>query len=172
MNPYIGHFKTITTHKIHVLKACTKVGIPLRGITHDLSKYSPKEFASSAKFFNGTKSPISIQKERFGYSEAWANHKGRNTHHWEHWTDFQDGKVYCMKMPIKDVKEMLCDWIGAGKAYNKEKWTPRSAYEYYQNHESKILFHGLTRVLVERSLLCLLVEGEEAFYSHVKRLRY
>ena len=39
------HFKTITRHKWLVLCGCFRVGLYWQGITHDLSKYTPTEFA-------------------------------------------------------------------------------------------------------------------------------
>ena len=44
------HFKTITTHKIWVMRYCFKIGLYWQGLTHDLSKYSPTEFWRSAKY--------------------------------------------------------------------------------------------------------------------------
>ena len=41
---YWKHFKLITKHKYYVFKNCCYAGIPLQGILHDLSKYSPTEF--------------------------------------------------------------------------------------------------------------------------------
>ena len=38
------HFKLITKHKWIVFKLCCRVGMPWRGLIHDLSKYSPTEF--------------------------------------------------------------------------------------------------------------------------------
>lgn len=39
------HFKTITYHKYLVMQGCFKVGLYWQGIFHDMSKYSPSEFA-------------------------------------------------------------------------------------------------------------------------------
>lgn len=173
MNKYIGHFKTITKHKWHVFHACRKSGIPWRGITHDLSKFSPIEFFNSVKFFDGVNSPINNEKKEKGHSLMWMSHKGRNSHHWEYWIDFSNGEMYCMKMPITDLKELLCDWIGAGKAYNKEKWNEEEAFNYYHNRRDKMLFHNETRALLEEALNVLRLEGEEAYYKYIKEeLKY
>lgn len=172
MNPYIRHFKTVTKHKWYVFNACRKSGIIWRGVKHDLSKLSPTEFFSSAKFFSGVKSPIAKEKETYGYSKAWSHHKGRNTHHWEYWVDWTHGSLYCMKMPITDVKELLCDWIGAGKAYNKEKWSAEEAPNYYYDRRDHMLFHNETRELIEEALNVLKLEGEIAFYKFVKEMNY
>ena len=41
MANWIGHFKTITAHKLRVMKYCFKVGLYRQGLAHDLSKYTP-----------------------------------------------------------------------------------------------------------------------------------
>ena len=41
----IKHFKTITNHKMLVMKYCFKVGLYKQGLLHDLSKYSFVEFS-------------------------------------------------------------------------------------------------------------------------------
>ena len=46
-----GHFKTITSHKLLVMKYCFKVGLYRQGLLHDLSKYSPTEFLVGAKYY-------------------------------------------------------------------------------------------------------------------------
>ena len=38
------HFRTITEHKILVMKNCFRVGLYRQGLFHDMSKYSPEEF--------------------------------------------------------------------------------------------------------------------------------
>ena len=51
------HFKTITHHKLLVMQGCFKVGLYWQGITHDISKYTPTEFLTGAKYCQGTRSP-------------------------------------------------------------------------------------------------------------------
>ena len=42
----------------------------------------------------------------------------RNKHHREAWTDYYDkGNRLCSLCPYKYAAEMLCDYLGAGKAY-------------------------------------------------------
>lgn len=69
-NKILGHFKTVCRHKYYVGKYCFIAGIPLRGILHDLSKFSPTEFIESIKYYQGTRSPIDACKEANGYSRA------------------------------------------------------------------------------------------------------
>lgn len=52
------HFKTITTHKMWVMRYCFKIGLYWQGLTHDLSKYSPTEFLVGMKYYQATGVPI------------------------------------------------------------------------------------------------------------------
>ena len=83
MNRFIGHLSTILHHKIRVTTLCIRCGIIKQGLLHDLSKFSPIEFCSGVKYFQGNRSPINQEKEIKGYSLGWLHHKGRNKHHWE-----------------------------------------------------------------------------------------
>lgn len=83
----INHFKTITNHKLLVMKYCFKVGYK-QGLLHDMSKYSFIEFSAGIKYYRGYVSPNGIQKSQEGYSKAWLHHKGRNKHHFEYWIDY------------------------------------------------------------------------------------
>ena len=81
----VNHFKTITNHKLLVMKYCFKVGLYKQGLLHDLSKYSFVEFSAGIQYYRGYVSPNSVQKTVEGYSAAWLHHKGRNKHHFEYW---------------------------------------------------------------------------------------
>ena len=82
------HFRTITEHKILVMKNCFRVGLYRQGLFHDMSKYSPEEFWTGVKFYQGTRSPNAAEREVYGFSKAWLHHKGRNKHHFEYWVDY------------------------------------------------------------------------------------
>ena len=56
------HLRKIQTHRKWVRHYCFLAGIPWRGLTHDLSKYSPIEFWESVRFYVGTSSPINEAK--------------------------------------------------------------------------------------------------------------
>jgi len=163
------HFKTICLHKKYVLEECQACGIPWQGIIHDLSKFGPSEFVPSVKYFQGTKSPIEKEKEEIGYSFAWLHHKSHNKHHWEYWTDFgKHGEVICVRIPYKYVVEMVCDWIGAGKAYSKEAWTQASPLEYYNKVREGRYFHRETEKLILKFLNCIKDSGLDEFHKMAK----
>jgi len=152
---YFKHLRNILLHKWYVCIECWKRGLFLQGIVHDLSKLSPTEFFTSARYFQerGKGSPVEAEKKDKGYSKAWFNHKAKNKHHWMYWTDRKDGVWYAVPMPKKYVTEMLCDFIGAGKIYSKEKWTPQEPLNFYRNIEGKRMFlHPETRELFEDML--------------------
>ena len=163
------HFKTVNRHKKEVLKECWACGLIWQGIIHDLSKFGPTEFASSARYFQGTRSPIEAEKEELGYSAAWLHHKGHNKHHWEYWTDFNDdGSIKCAKIPYKYVVEMVCDWIGAGKVYSKDQWSQKSPLEYYYKVRAGRHFHKSTESLIIALLAAIAEYGLDEFHTAAK----
>jgi hypothetical protein len=166
---YWLHFKTITKHKWYVFNACKDCGIVWRGIKHDLSKFSVKEFISSAKYFQGNSSPIDAEKIAKGYSIAWQNHKGHNTHHWQYWLDNNGKEIIPLKMPYKDLIELICDWIGAGKAYNKGKWTQEEPWNYWCKNKDKMLFNQDTYIFINETLRYIKDYGWSNFSYTIKK---
>lgn len=173
----LKHLNTVRCHRRAVRKMCVKMGIPLQGLTHDLSKYSLTELRI-CKYYVGTRSPHEVAREVLGYSPSWIHHKGRNKHHWEYWLDNQDGVDFTpIKMPYKYVVEMFCDIVGAGKTYLKSKWTVESPLQYYlAKCKGQRLMHKDSETLLE----CLLhsmddSKTEKDFYSwwrkNKKRIR-
>ena len=163
MNQYFEHLKVISKHKYYVMRACFKTGFYKRGLLHDNSKFGIEEFVSSARYFQGHRSPIDAEKEDIGYSKAWQSHKGRNKHHWQYWVDWERGQLYAIEMPIEYVVEMVCDWVGAGKAYNKEKWTINEVRNWYEKEKDVMILHEKTRKFIEFSLFTI-IRTEQDFY--------
>ena len=128
----ISHLRIIHTHRKWVFYYCRRAGIPWRGLTHDLSKYSIVELVESVRFYTGTESPISVAKREQGFSRAWLHHRGRNPHHWAYWADnFSEGfTVY--PMPKNDFVEMVCDFLAAGRAYSSATFSDAGEYAWGQ----------------------------------------
>ena len=61
------HLRTIFKHHREVRKNCFACGLYRQGIMHDLSKLSPAELFPSIKYYEGTRSPYSYEKEKYGY---------------------------------------------------------------------------------------------------------
>lgn len=127
------HITRIIRHKHYVFRWCCKCGMPVRGLLHDLSKFSPVEFWESVRFFSDSESPINVSKRVNGYSEAWQHHKGRNPHHYEYWIDALDYGGKPIQMPKKYAYEMICDYLGAGQAYNPKGWTYQKEFDWWNN---------------------------------------
>ncbi len=168
-----SHFKTITEHKLLVMKYCFKVGLYKQGLLHDLSKYSPEEFWTGVYYYQGNRSPNAAEREVHGFSKAWLHHKGRNKHHFEYWIDFsikkEDGLVG-HKMPLNYVIEMVMDRIAASRIYKGKDYTDRSALEYYQREKNFIVINPETRKLLERLLSMLAEKGERKTFAYMRKL--
>ena len=169
----IGHFLTITKHRHMVIRHCFKAGIPIRGLLHDLSKYSPTEFIPGAKYYTGTKSPNEGERDEYGYSRAWLHHKGRNRHHYEYWIDYSTkeiaGGMAPAPMPVKYVAEMLMDRIAACKVYNGAQYTDAAPLAYYSKGRENAFIHPQTKELLERLLNMLAEKGENETFSYIRR---
>lgn len=172
MVKWLGHLKTINHHKRLVMTHCFKCGLIKQGLLHDMSKYSPTEFLTGAKYYQGFRSPNNAEREDKGYSLAWLHHKGRNKHHLEYWIDYglpPDDIMTGMNMPTKYVVEMFCDRVAASKNYNPETYTDRAALDYYNKGKDKYLLHPKTRELLEQLLNMLADEGEEYTFDYIRR---
>lgn len=130
MNKIYEHFKIVMKHKFYVLKYCTMAGIPVRGLFHDLSKFSITEFSESVKYYNGVKSPIFVAREKKGYSLAAIHHTNNNKHHAEYWYDMfapEKGPI----IPYKYMAEMICDKLAAGVVYSGDKFELSEPLEFF-----------------------------------------
>ena len=169
---WLEHLRTVQHHRFLVLRHCWRVGLYRQGLTHDLSKFSPVEFWTGARYYQGNRSPNEIERREKGYSAAWLHHKGRNRHHLEYWIDYSTTKTGLtgMKIPLRYVCEMVCDRVAASQIYLGDKYTDASAWEYYQRSKDHYLMHPETRALLEK-LLCMVRDlGRERTFAYIKFL--
>ena len=165
-----NHFRTITRHRHTVIRLCFRAGIGWQGLGHDLSKYSPAEFWNSARFYQGDRSPNDKERQVRGYSRSWLHHKGRNRHHHEYWTDYnnQSRMVEPVKMPLNYVIEMFCDRVAASKTYRGAAYTDRDPWDYYMKSRDHYLLHPETRAQLEQMLTILKDQGEDAAFRWIR----
>lgn len=165
------HFNTITKHRHTVIRHAFKAGIPLRGLLHDLSKYSPEEFLVGAKYYIGTRSPNEAEREKYGYSKAWMHHKGRNKHHFEYWCDYDPNtKIMSpVEMPVKYVIEMFCDRVAASKIYQGKCYTDSHPLEYFLRGKHRRIIHPKTSDLLEKLLTMLSEKGEDETFKYIRK---
>lgn len=170
MPKFFKHLKTVRKHRKFVRKWCFKMGIPLRGILHDLSKYSLKEIRQY-KYYTGNRSPHDNMREEKGYSDSWCFHRNRNKHHWEFWIDSLENKT-AVKIPYKYLIEMFCDVSAAGQVYNPN-WKTSSVMEYYKLHDGPHrILHRKTKELYEFLLEKLAsFENEKDFFEWYKNMK-
>ena len=171
MHPW-KHFKTITKHRLLVCRHCFQVGLYWRGLTHDLSKYSPTEFWTGAKYYQGTRSPNAEEREQCGYSKAWMHHKGRNRHHYEYWTDLdkETHRYAPVPMPTVFLVEMVMDRIAACKTYLGKKYTDGSALDYLLHAHETTLMHPETQRKLTFLLQMLQEKGESETFCFIKNV--
>ncbi len=166
------HFKTITKHRHLVMKHCFQVGLYRRGLAHDLSKYSWTEFRAGIRYYQGTRSPNTAEREAMGYSLAWMHHKGRNKHHFEYWTDILPGtKTYGpVPMPTQYLVEMVMDRIAACKVYKGKDYHDGSALEYLEQSRDTGLMHPETRAKLCFLLTMLRDQGEKETFRFIRQV--
>lgn len=173
----IGHFKTITEHRLMVMKYCFKCGLYCQGIAHDLSKYAPVEFINGCRYYQGNRSPNNAEREAKGYSESWLHHKGRNRHHYEYWVDYcsetadlskTTGGMIPVEMPRRYLVEMICDRVAASRVYNKECYTDDMPLAYFEQSMDKIFMHEKTKRELHAFLKMIAVFGEDRTFKFIK----
>lgn len=127
----ICHITTVLNHKKIVFKLSLKAGIPIRGLLHDLSKFSCVELFESIKYYeDGKESPLLKCIKEKGYSNAWHHHSKHNKHHLEYWI-VPDIKYGAMLIPYKYWVELICDNLAAGINYHKDDWNKEYQLNYW-----------------------------------------
>ena len=149
MKPYWSYLKSLLRHKWFVLLAGLKVGgVPLwRLIVHDMSKFSRFEFRQYAVKFHGQESPVDADQVSLDFAYAWLHHENSNPHHWGYWIP-RSGKYAGKPLPMPHtyVREMVADWMGAGRTYqghwDMTKWLNENLYRMNEH------WHETTKVRV------------------------
>lgn len=163
---FFKYLKYLLIHKWYVMIECFKKGLIVRGLIHDISKLLPDEFFPYMNWFYGKygvefeNSPIEIngckkrgydkyKKCEVSFNKAWLKHQKRNKHHWQYWVLIKDsGDIILQEMPAKYIKEMACDWIGAGKAIKGRN----EVIEYYSKMKDKTMLNEKSRKAFEKEI--------------------
>jgi hypothetical protein len=169
---YLGY---IIRHKWFVFIECWRMGVPFRGLMHDISKFRPSEFVPYMKKFWGPecKSINDLHgddlrkalgngyykekvKEDFDY--AWLHHQRRNRHHWQYWVMKKDvGPLEPLDIPEDVIREMIADWAGAGRAIKGYI----EIVDWYEKNKDKIIVTNHTRIRINKLI-------EEFYVDHEK----
>lgn len=140
LKAYWRNLLYILDHKLNVFIECWKEGLYIQGITHDFSKFSPKEFFPYAKKFFSEGELSSVDEMKWKY--AWLHHQHKNKHHWEYWVVNPNAKQ-ALPMPRKYLIEMVCDW----RSFSR-KWG-RKVKDTTLNLTDKIVLHPDTKKELE-----------------------
>ena len=155
----VNHAFLVARHRHAVLKNCARCGILLRGLLHDLSKFTPEEFFESARHYQGNRSPIGACRRATGMSYAWLHHKGRNKHHIEYWID--DECIQNPIMPYKYAVECVCDKLAATKTYAKDSYTEDLPLRHWYKYGNKVKGNPRTLAFVEKVFIDIYRMGED-----------
>lgn len=171
MHPF-AHFRKITHHRHLVMKQCFQVGLYWRGLTHDLSKYSPTEFWAGARYYQGTSSPTIKERRELGYSAAWLHHKGRNRHHFEYWNDInpKTHQYEPLEMPTVFFVEMCMDRIAASKNYLGRAYQDGEPLAYLERAGDNARMHPATQQKLRMVLTMLRDKGEQETFRFLREV--
>ena len=115
----LKYFKFLLLHKWYVFLECCELGIPWRGIKHDMGKFRPKAFRAYAKRFaagNGYEN-----YDDTGYLYVFVDHLRRSQHHWQYWLYVRNnGEIRYLEMPDNAQKELLADLRGSSRHYGTD----------------------------------------------------
>lgn len=137
--------KYLLTHKAYVAWAgLTMVGgLSLKQLlVHDTSKFSWEEYQNYRRKFRPLKNEEPLPDRN--WEQALVHHYGHNPHHPEHW------RLGNRLVPMPDhyIKEMLADWLGAGRALTGS-W---DMSEFLDNRFESFNFHPETAEKVVEEL--------------------
>ena len=143
------YLKYVLSHKYYVFLAGRKIGVSLWQLAvHDLSKFGRHEFMQYARKYSypavgGVWPSRGLIASYVGHTQesvdeafnyAWLNHANKNPHHWQYWIVCENGgdsKV--LDMPKKYAREMVADWMGAGRAitgsWDMTDWLHQNLYK-------------------------------------------
>ncbi len=167
----VKHTILVTKHKWLVFKFCCKLGMPIRGLMHDISKFSFTEFFDSIKYYNGKESPNNVSRRINGYSKSWLHHQRINKHHDSYWVDLYSPQAAPV-IPYKYAVEMICDKFSANITYNGKDWTNSSEYDYWQIEKTKIVMNPKTEHFISAIIEEVKEKGIEKVFNkkHFKEL--
>lgn len=142
----MGYLKKLLLHKYYVLKAGLKLKVPVwRLIIHDWQKFMPAEFNAYKHYdFNGDNS----DEAQYAFDLAWCHHENYGAHHWGWWIP-RSGNHANKPLPMEEiyVREMIADWHGAGKTYQRSwdisEWFNKNCPQMIIHNDTIDLIHSI-----------------------------
>jgi len=150
MKKLFRHWGLVNRHRYHVFINGCRCGIGFHCLFHDLSKFHPKEFWPSVKYYDGTHSPVLEERLQNDYfSLICQHHTKRNPHHWEYWTDFYKGKILALAMPWRYATEYVCDMLSASYCYDPKAFNGETVVSYFAARCDHYYLSDVTKAYVK-----------------------
>jgi len=155
---FLAYARYVFIHKWYVFWACLKLGVPIwLAIFHDASKFLPREFIPYAyQFYDSKGAPKDVRDSSGAYDpnsqsdsfkKAWISHQ-KNCHHWQAWVSIGNfGTLEPSPFPERYVREMVADWIGAGKARGQS-----DPSGWFEKNRSSMVIHPETEKRIDEIL--------------------
>lgn len=74
-------------------------------------------------------------------------------------------------MPYKDALEMICDFMGAGRAYEGKSWNFESLFKWWAKKKQRAIIHPVTAQFVDTILYKCYIENNYSYLSNKKRTK-
>jgi len=158
MRAHLAYLRYVLTHKWYVFWACIDLNVPIWiAFVHDWTKFTPREWIPYVKqFYNPDGSKRSVRDKSGAYDPnlqpaefkaAWCSHQ-RARHHWQGWISLGDGgTLNPLPIPTVFCREMVADWIGAGRAQGK-----CDPVGWYMQNEKNLVLYPDSRSYIEFTL--------------------
>lgn len=163
MSAHCQYLRYVLRHKWFVFLACLQLRVSLwQAIVHDLSKFGPSEWGGYVDYFYRRKDEFQEGRAEHrvadAFAAAWNHHQKHSPHHWEYWLLIDGDGLKPLPMPERFVREMVADWMGAGRAkmgsWALDAWVKQNA--------TRMKFHPATADLLHDILNCELGQAEAA----------
>lgn len=169
--PYVASFYTVARVGEHVSGVAD--GAPFAGVvtkTRPANKTGPGvdcyvTAENGPPFWAWDFEVLTRTNVSAAFNRAWLHHQHHNPHHWQHWVLREDsGATFALDMPVPLIREMVADWMGAGRAITG-RW---EAGEWYIKNHEKMVLHPDTRRSVEILLLTFAGLDEKWWLARVR----
>ena len=114
---------------------------------HSRYKVEMLDGSRPAPFWAADSEVAGLEEAKSAFEFAWGLHQKRNKHHWQFWlSKSAGGEATPAPMPERYVREMVADWVGAGRAITGRV----EVVEWYARNRDGIRLDARTREQVER----------------------
>lgn len=148
----LRYLRTVLVHKWYVLGEAWQLGIPWRGLVHDLDKLHPREWGARSKAatleLKDDDGNLVGSNVNDALAQSWLRHYHANPHHWQWWVIRLDsGEIRVLAMSDTYRRELLADWLAVSRAPGRMAVVP-----WYLANRDKMLLHPETRQWLETKL--------------------